>query len=421
MNKKNKLLSGLFVSNGMDIPFFIIMLGLMAFGLVMLLSSSYAYSYYETEGDSSLHFFFREIIFMGIGLTVMYVFSRLDYKKLKYFANIALVASWGLVVLTIIIGKIQGGEINRWLDLGPFDIQPSEIAKFAVVLFCATGLDKNHKKMVSSRPSKVGWAVKLADITNGKVVVTEGTVTLFFYAFFIGLTAAFVLLGSHLSGAILILLFGVAMLWMGEGRARWFVIGGIAAVIILVIVIKYYDKIPVLKDYMADRIGSWLVKDLTDTDKRWQTNHSLFALGSGGFFGSGLGNSKQKYFYVSESHTDFIFSIIGEELGFVGCCLVLGLFALLIMRGIYIGMRARDRFGALLAFGIMMQIGLQVALNVAVVTDTLPNTGISLPFFSYGGSSTLVTLGEMGFLLSVSRQADLPRLYSFSKNKKQKV
>ncbi len=422
MNKKNKLLSGLFVSNGMDIPFFIIMLGLMAFGLVMLLSSSYAYSYYETDGESSLHFFFREIIFMGLGLTVMYVFSRLDYKKLKYFANIALVGSWGLVLLTIIIGKIQGeGEINRWLDLGPFDIQPSEIAKFAVVLFCATGLDKNHKKMVSSRPSRVTWAVKLADITNGKVVVTEGTVTLFFYAFFIGLTAVFVLLGSHLSGAILILLFGVAMLWMGEGRARWFVIGGIAAVIVLVIVINFYDDIPILKDYMADRIGSWLNKDLTDTDKRWQTNHSLFALGSGGFFGSGLGNSKQKYFYVSESHTDFIFSIIGEELGFVGCCLVLGLFALLILRGIYIGMRARDRFGALLAFGIMMQIGLQVALNVAVVTDTLPNTGISLPFFSYGGSSTLVTLGEMGFLLSVSRQADLPRLYSFSKSKKQKV
>ena len=422
MNKKNKLLSGLFVSNGMDIPFFIIMLGLMAFGLVMLLSSSYAYSYYETDGESSLHFFFREIIFMGLGLTVMYVFSRLDYKKLKYFANIALVGSWGLVLLTIIIGKIQGdGEINRWLDLGPFDIQPSEIAKFAVVLFCATGLDKNHKKMVSSRPSRVTWAVKLADITNGKVVVTEGTVTLFFYAFFIGLTAVFVLLGSHLSGAILILLFGVAMLWMGEGRARWFVIGGIAAVIVLVIVINFYDDIPILKDYMADRIGSWLNKDLTDIDKRWQTNHSLFALGSGGFFGSGLGNSKQKYFYVSESHTDFIFSIIGEELGFVGCCLVLGLFALLILRGIYIGMRARDRFGALLAFGIMMQIGLQVALNVAVVTDTLPNTGISLPFFSYGGSSTLVTLGEMGFLLSVSRQADLPRLYSFSKSKKQKV
>ena len=155
MNKKNKLLSGLFVSNGMDIPFFIIMLGLMAFGLVMLLSSSYAYSYYETDGESSLHFFFREIIFMGLGLTVMYVFSRLDYKKLKYFANIALVASWGLVILTIIIGKIKRGEINRWLDLGPFDIQPSEIAKFAVVLFCAN--DVSHKRW---------WATALACLVD---------------------------------------------------------------------------------------------------------------------------------------------------------------------------------------------------------------------------------------------------------------
>ncbi len=421
MKKKNKLLSGLFVSNGMDIPFLIIMLCLMAMGLIMLLSSSYAYSYYETEGKTSLHFFLREIFFMVFGLGVMYFFSRLDYKKLKYFANLALVGSWGLVIATIIIGKIKGGEINRWLDIGPIDIQPSEIAKFAIVLFCATGLDKNHKKMVSSQPSKVGWAVWLAKVTNGKVVFTEGTVTLFFYAFFIALTAGFVLAGSHLSGAILILLFGVAMLWMGEGKARWFVIGLAVAAIGLIVVIKFYDKVPVLKDYMADRIGSWLVKDYTDRDKRWQINHSLFALGSGGFFGSGLGNSKQKYFYVSESHTDFIFSIIGEELGFVGCCFVLLAFAVLILRGVFIGMRARDRFGALLAFGIAIQIGLQVVLNVAVITDTVPNTGISLPFFSYGGSATLVTLGEMGFLLSVSRQADLPRLYSFGKSKKQKV
>lgn len=183
MNKKNKMLSGLFVNNGMDIPFFIIMLILMAFGLIMLLSASYAYSYYETDGESSLHFFVREIVFMTVGLGVMYLFSRLDYNKLKYFANIALVISWGLVLLTIIIGKIKGDEINRWLNLGFFDIQPSEIAKFAVILFCAAGLDKNYKKIVSSKPSKVYLAVKLADFTNGKIVLTEGTVTLFFTHF----------------------------------------------------------------------------------------------------------------------------------------------------------------------------------------------------------------------------------------------
>lgn len=420
MKKKDNFFSGIIVKNGMDILFFLIMLALMAFGLVMLLSSSYAYSYYETNGESSLKFFYKEIAFMVLGLIAMYMISRLDYKKFRFLSNIILVVSWVLVLLTIAIGKAQGGEINRWLDLGFIDIQPSEIAKFAVVLFCAVGLDKDHKKIVSSAPSKNFIAKKLADITNNKLVITEGTATLFFYAFIVGLTAFFVLAGSHLSGAILILMFGVAMLWIGEGRARWFAVGLVAVVILLFIVVNFYDKLPI-KEYMKERIESWLVKDLTDRDKRWQTNHSLFALGSGGFFGSGLGNSKQKHFYVSESHTDFIFSIIGEELGFVGCCLVLLLFTLLIIRGIYIGMHARDRFGALLAFGIMMQVGLQVAINVAVVTDTLPNTGISLPFFSYGGSSTLVTFSEMGFLLSVSRQADLPKIYSFSKRKKKTV
>ncbi|MGN0526620.1 MAG: FtsW/RodA/SpoVE family cell cycle protein [Acutalibacteraceae bacterium] len=420
MEKKNSIWTDFFVKkeNKMDIPFLLIMLILMAFGLVMLLASSYAFSYYETDGKSSLHFFYREILFMSVGLVAMYVFSRINYSKLKHFSNIILIIAWGLVILTIIIGKASGGEINRWLNLGFFDVQPSEIAKFAIVLFCAVGLDKNHKKMVSEKPSTVTWAVKLAEITNGKIVFTESTVTLFFYLMIVVATAGLVFMGSHLSGAILIALFGIAMLWVGEGKARWFAVGIIVAAIALFVVIKYYDSIPLLKDYMGDRIGSWLNKDLTDTDKRWQTNHSLFALGSGGFFGSGLGNSKQKYFYVSESHTDFIFSIIGEELGFVGCCIVLGLFIALILRGIYIGMHAKDRFGALLAFGIMMQIAIQVILNVAVVTDTLPNTGISLPFFSYGGSSTLVTLGEMGFLLGVSRQANLPKVYSFTDGKK---
>lgn len=420
MQKKNSFFSGLFVKNGMDIPFFLIMLSLMAFGIVMLLSSSYAYSYYETDGETSLKFFYKEIVFMLAGLCAMYAISRVDYKKFRYLSNIILLLSWGLVLLTIVIGKAKGGEINRWLNLGIIDIQPSEIAKFAVVLFCAVGLDKDHKKIVSTAPSKSFIAKKLADISSNKIIITEGTVTLFFYAFIIGLTAVFVLAGSHLSGAILILLFGVSMLWIGEGRARWFAIGLFAVVVVMFIVVNYYDKLPI-KDYMKERIASWLVKDLSDNDARWQTNHSLFALGSGGFFGSGLGNSKQKHFYVSESHTDFIFSIIGEELGFVGCCLVLAFFTLLILRGIYIGMHARDRFGALLAFGIMMQVGLQVAINVAVVTDTLPNTGISLPFFSYGGSSTLVTFGEMGFLLSVSRQADLPKIYSFNRKKKKAV
>ena len=417
--KNNKLTSNLWIKDGLDVPFLCIMLVLMAFGLIMLLSASYAYSYYETDGDSSLHFFFRQLIFMGGGSVVVGIVSHIDYKKYVYLSNFALLVACVLVAITIMIGKKEGGEINRWLSFGFFDIQPSEMAKFAIVVFCAAGLDKNHKKMISSKPSKNIVAQKIADFTSNKIVITEGTVTLFFYFFWVVFTAGLVFLGSHLSGAILIMLFGVAMLWIGEGRARWFAIGVVAVAVVLFIAINFYEDLPI-KDYMKKRIASWLVKDLTDIDKRWQTNHSLFALGSGGFFGAGIGNSKQKYFYVSEAHTDFIFSIIGEELGFVGCCLVLALFSVLILRGIYIGMHARDRFGALLVFGIMMQIGLQVVLNVAVVTDTLPNTGISLPFFSYGGSSTLVTLGEMGIVLGVSRQADLPK-YSFSAKPQKKV
>ena len=417
--KNNKLTSNLWIKDGLDVPFLCIMLVLMAFGLIMLLSASYAYSYYETDGDSSLHFFFRQLIFMGGGSVVVGIVSHIDYKKYVYLSNFALLVACVLVAITIMIGKKEGGEINRWLSFGFFDIQPSEIAKFAIVVFCAAGLDKNHKKMISSKPSKNIVAQKIADFTSNKIVITEGTVTLFFYFFWVVFTAGLVFLGSHLSGAILIMLFGVAMLWIGEGRARWFAIGVVAVAVVLFIAINFYEDLPI-KDYMKKRIASWLVKDLTDIDKRWQTNHSLFALGSGGFFGAGIGNSKQKYFYVSEAHTDFIFSIIGEELGFVGCCLVLALFGVLVLRGIYIGMHAKDRFGALLVFGIMMQIGLQVVLNVAVVTDTLPNTGISLPFFSYGGSSTLVTLGEMGIVLGVSRQADLPK-YSFSAKPQKKV
>ena len=420
MGNKNKIFSGFFVKNGMDIPFLLIMLGLMAFGLVMLLSSSYAYSYYVTDGESSLKYFFRELVFMGAGLLVMYGFSKVDYKKLKYISNLFLVFSWGLVLLTIIIGKIKGGEINRWLNLGFIDIQPSEFAKFAVVLFCAVGLDMNHNKMVDKGPPKSEIWKAIIKATNGKLKISQATVTLFFYMIVVTFTAFLVYKGSHLSGAILIMLFGVSMLWIGEGKWQWFAIGIVAVAVVLFIAVNFYDDLPI-KEYMKKRIASWVVKDLTDIDKRWQTNHSLFALGSGGFFGAGLGNSKQKYFYVSESHTDFIFSIIGEELGFVGCCVVLALFIVLILRGMYIGMRAKDRFGALLAFGIMMQLGLQVVVNVAVVTDTLPNTGISLPFFSYGGSSTLVTLGEMGFLLAVSRQANLPRIYSLGKRKKKSV
>ena len=192
------------------------------------------------------------------------------------------------------------------------------------------------------------------------------------------------------------------MLWLGEIRGRWFTVGVIIGVIGVVLLIANPD---ILAKYAGERITAWLDKDYDPLGARWQTNNSLYAIGSGGLLGAGLGQSKQKHLYVSEPQNDFIFSIVCEELGFVGAVAIIVLFALLIYRGIKIGMNAKDRFGALLAMGIVFQVGLQVALNIGVVSDFLPNTGISLPFFSAGGTSLVILLGEMGMVLSISRSA----------------
>ena len=407
MKKENKY-NDLFIKNGMDVPFFLIMLGLMTVGLVMLLSSSYIYAFYNSGSGDSLYYFKRQVVFAIGGIAVMLLYSRFNYRYLKHFSNLGLVGALGILAITVLQGG--GDGINRWFGIGSFSFQPSEIAKFTLILFLAYGLDKDHDKIVSAKPSKAGWAQKLTELTSGTIKITQGTTTMFFYGIVIAVTAGAVLLGSHLSGAILIMLIGVTMLWIGECRARWFAIGGILAVVVLIYVCFNYDDLP-LKEYMIDRIRAWRIKEYSPDKSRWQINHSLFALGSGGFLGAGIGNSKQKYLYIPESHTDFIFAIIGEELGFVGCVFILLGFVVLIARGIYVGMRAKDRFGALLAFGMTAQLALQVMFNVAVVTDTVPNTGISLPFFSYGGSALLITLIEMGTILSVSRQADLPKVY----------
>ena len=414
MQKKFKL-NDLFVKNSMDMPFFLIMLGLMTIGLVMLLSSSYIYAFYNSGSGDSLYYFKRQLVFAIVGVIGMIFYSKINYKYIRNVANIGLIVALLLLAITVLRGG--GDGINRWFGIGSFSFQPSEAAKLMLIMFCATGLDKDHKKLISTEPSKAAWAQKITELTKGSIKITQGTTTMFFYGLVIAFTAGMVLLGSHLSGAILIMLIGVAMLWIGECRARWFIIGGIIALVVLIYVVFNYEDLP-LKEYMIERIKAWRIKDFEPNDARWQINHSLYAIGSGGFLGAGLGNSKQKYLYVSESHTDFIFSIVGEELGFVGCVLILLAFAVLIIRGIYIGMHAKDRFGALLVFGMTAQLGIQVMFNVAVVTDTVPNTGIPLPFFSYGGSALLITLIEMGTVLAVSRQADLPKVYFMRKLRK---
>ena len=269
---------------------------------------------------------------------------------------------------------------KRWIVLpGLGTLQPSEIAKFAVVLVFAHIISLNHDRMQTFATGVLPFMVILGAVT------------------------VLMLLEPHLSGTLLILGIGAVLMFVGGTGLKWFALaviagaGAIAAAVVL---------LPELVPYAMGRLSSWRDPFADPLGEGHQTIQSLYAIASGGAAGLGLGNSRQKYLYVPEPQNDFIFSILCEELGFVGAALTVVLFLLLFLRGMSIAVRARDKFGALLAVGFVVQVVLQAVLNIAVVTNTIPNTGISLPFFSSGGTSLMMLLGEMGIVLSVSRQAD---------------
>ena len=379
---------------GIDVFFLLLVIAILTIGLVMLFSASYTYAFYNKKGDST-YFFKRQLVFAVVGVVCMLLVSKLRYDYLKILAVPALFVSWGLLVVVLIL-PASFGEFHRWINLGFFTFQPSEIAKLAVILFCAYEMDKNHKKIVGKSINHSKFSNTVKELSGGHIVVYDSFLQLLFYTLVITVTAGLVYLENHLSGTILILAIGVIMMYLGEIKKHWFVlIAVIAAVAIVIFVLNPQ----LLEKYAGARITAWLDKSYDPKGARWQTNNSLYAIGSGGLFGTGLGNSKQKHLYVSEPQNDFIFAIV---------CIIL-LYVLLVWRGVVIGLRAKDRFGAMLAMGIVFQVGLQTALNIAVVTDTLPNTGISLPFFSYGGTSLMMLLVEMGIVLSVSRYSRIEK------------
>ena len=388
----------------LDVPFLLLVITILTIGLVMLFSASYTYAYYNEGGDSA-YFFKRQLVFAVAGVIALFYVSTGRYDFFKACALPAMLFSWFLLVIVLFLPPVKDG-FHRWINLGLFTFQPSEIAKLAIILFCAWHMDKNHKRIIGKRenPSKFSKTVK--ELSNGKIVVYDSFVMLCLYGMVIVLTAGLVYLENHLSGTILILAIGVVMLFLGEVKQHWFILIGILAVVAVVFFIFNPE---ILEKYAGERITAWLDKTYEPRGARWQTNNSLYAIGSGGLFGTGLGNSKQKHLYVSEPQNDFIFAIVCEELGFLRAVGIILLYVLLVARGVKIGLRAKDRFGALLAMGIVFQVGLQTALNIAVVTDALPNTGISLPFFSYGGTSLMMLLFEMGVVLSVSRYSRLEK------------
>ncbi len=369
--------SGLFfLSAGFDMPFFILLMLVLAVGLVSLFSASFAYSYYWNDGDS-YYFIKRQLIFAAIGVIGMLFISTFDYRFVRRFTYIVLGLSLVSLIVVLFLPPIK--DVYRWIRIGSFNIQPSEIAKFAVILLFSHWIAERGDRMKTFR---------------------------YGYAEFMGVLAVvcgLVIIEPHLSGTILILAIGMVMMFIGG--TKWYYllgtlgVGGAGATAMVL-----------LFGYERDRIDVWLnplgvyTSGGEGRDLAWQVVQSLYAIGSGGFMGEGLGNSRQKHLFLPEPQNDFIFSIVCEEMGFVGAILVIVLFALLIWRGFVIGMRAPDKFSSLLAIGLTAQVGLQVALNLAVVTNTIPNTGISLPFFSYGGSSLIMLLWQMGLVLAISRK-----------------
>lgn len=402
--KKQKKRWDFLALGGIDVPFSVLVITILTIGLVMLFSSSYTYAYYNEGGDSA-YFFKRQLVFAVVGVIAMFGVSKIRYDYFKIFAIPALLVSWGLLAVVLVLPATKDG-FHRWINLGLFTFQPSEIAKLALILFCAYSMDRNHKKIVGKSLNQSSFAKKIKSLSNGHIVVYNSFLQLCVYGIVLVVTAGLVYAENHLSGTILILAIGVIMMYLGEVKKHWFILIGVIAVAgIVVFVLNPH----LLEKYAGERITAWLDKSYEPLDARWQTNNSLYAIGSGGLFGTGLGNSKQKHLYVSEPQNDFIFAIVCEELGFIRSTIIILLFVLLVWRGVVIGLKAKDRFGALLSMGIVFQVGLQTALNIAVVTDTLPNTGISLPFFSYGGTSLMMLLFEMGVVLSVSRYSRLEK------------
>ncbi|MBR2108332.1 MAG: FtsW/RodA/SpoVE family cell cycle protein [Ruminococcus sp.] len=366
---------------GLDLPFLLLVLVLLVIGMIMMFSASFPVAYYNL-GDS-YYYIKRQAIFAAIGLAAMILLSFFNYNKLHKVAALFIGISWVLLVVVLLVP----GDVHRWFAIGNFNVQPSEIAKFSIIVFFAHWGSMYYDKMQYAKYS----------VLPGLVVF--------------GVTAALLVLEPHFSGIVIIGILTVVMLYLGGMKVRYLVIG-----LIILFIAVLIAAVTGMLSYAMERMDGWgqalnytSASDPEMWNTTWQTRNSLYAIGSGGLFGLGLGNSRQKFLYLPEPQNDFVFAIVCEEIGYIGALIILLIFALLVWRGITLSLRSKDRFGKLLGIGLSAQIGIQVVLNILVITDWLPNTGISLPFFSYGGSSLIMLLAQMGLILSISRTANIEK------------
>ena len=374
--QKKHWYSGFWQKGKMDIGFFALVCILLTAGLLMLFSASYAYAL-AYFGDS-YHFIKKQLIFAIIGFGAMLLTSKINYHFYRKFAWLIYIISAAMLLFLLVMPPmLEGATQKRWLVIGSFSFQPSEIAKFAIVLLFSHLITQNYKAMKGFKFS----------------VLILGAL--------LGLICVFVVMETHLSATILIFCIGVCLMIVGGLKGRYMAIGAGTGVLGVGLAITTG-----LVGYGSDRFKYWLDPWADAKGKGYQTIQSLLAIGSGGLFGRGFGLSRQKHLWVPEPHNDFIFSIVCEELGLIGAMIIIILFCALVWRGFSIAMKAPDKFGSLMAVGLTFQVGLQAILNILVVTNTIPNTGISLPFFSYGGTALVLLLAQMGIVLSISRSCN---------------
>lgn len=358
--------------SGIDMPLFITLLVMLAFGLIMIFSASSPSAYYEV-GDK-FYYIKRQLLFTALGFGALFFCMNYPIQKIRRQTYFLCGISALLMLLVILIGQTGGGA-QRWLAFGPITFQPSEFAKYVLIFLFA--------KLLTERPKN-----HLDNFVTGLLP----------YMVIIGAVGLLMYLQDHLSG--LVIIFASLMVLLIAGGARFSHIGIMGAlgggVLALMAIFEPYrmKRLTAFMDPFADKM-----------DTGWQIVQGLYAIGSGGMFGRGLGQSRQKFLYIPEAHNDYIYAIICEELGFVGAIFVAVLFAVFITRGIYIALNCPDKFSSLTAFGITTVLGLQYLINVGVVTSSIPNTGMQLPFFSAGGSSLIIMMGAVGVLLNISRYA----------------
>ena len=378
LHKKEESEQRVLKCGSIDVYFLLIVVALASFGAVM----SYSASFYTAEAETgdSLYYITRHIgyiLLAVVGTVPFVILARPSFWRM--FGMAAYIGAIILLLAVLVVGT-EGGGANRWIQIGPITLQPSEIAKVAVVMFLSLIMAKYEKQIDLSQ--RFGGHFKYG---------------IFYPVLVIGSLCGLVMLEKHLSGLIIIGLLGLTVMFLGGADKKWMLSICVLGVFAVLVVLLF-------SDYAQERVMTWLFIDQADPQgSAWQTWQGLYAIGSGGIFGVGLGNSRLKYGYVSEPQNDFIFTIVCEELGFVGAAIVIILFALLLWRGYKIASKAPDKFTSLVAYGLVTHIVLQAVLNIAVVTNSMPNTGIALPFFSSGGNAQMIQVFEMGIVLSISR------------------